>query len=100
MPWMPSASLYVIPMPGLSQRRDVLAGRMTDVTPHITEFEGGNALSDFRTQQLLPRLQAIHPQVNALSARFVHLVATDHALAGPERERVAALLTYGDPAAP
>src|SRR5947209_378157 len=73
---------------------------MTDVTPHITEFEGGNALSDFRTQQLLPRLQAIHPQVNALSARFVHLVATDRALAGAERERVAALLTYGDPAAP
>src|SRR5437773_11617441 len=73
---------------------------MPSVTPHITEFEFGRALSDFRLQQLLPRLQAIHPQVNALSARFVHLVATDHPLGGPERERVAALLTYGDPAAP
>ena len=64
------------------------------MTPHITEFEGGRALSDFRTEQILPRLQAVHPKVNALSARFVHLVATDHALSGEERSRLAALLTY------
>ena len=70
------------------------------MTPHITEFEGGNALSDFRIQQILPRLQAIHPKVNALRARFVHLVATDHALEAGERSRLAALLTYGDPAPP
>jgi phosphoribosylformylglycinamidine synthase len=70
------------------------------VTLHITEFEGGNALSGFRIQQLLPRLAAIHPKVRTLSARFVHLVATDHPPQGPERERLAALLTYGDPAAP
>ena len=73
---------------------------MPSVTPHITEFEGGRALSDFRADQILPRLQAIHPKVNALSARFVHLVATDHALPAEERSRLAALLTYGDPAAP
>jgi len=48
---------------------------MLAVTPHITEFEGGNALSDFRIQPILKRLQAIHPDVNALRARFVHLVA-------------------------
>jgi phosphoribosylformylglycinamidine synthase len=70
------------------------------VKPHITEFEGGNALSDFRIQQILSRLKAIHPKVNALSARFVHLVATDHPLDGAERERIASLLTYGDPAVP
>ncbi|MEJ6023198.1 phosphoribosylformylglycinamidine synthase [Ramlibacter sp. PS4R-6] len=70
------------------------------MTPHITEFEGGRALSDFRIQQLLPRLQAIHPKVNALSARFVHLVATDHAPGAGERAQLAALLTYGDPVAP
>ncbi|MDB5875209.1 MAG: phosphoribosylformylglycinamidine synthase [Ramlibacter sp.] len=67
------------------------------VTLHITEFEGGNALSEFRVQQLLPRLQAIHDKVTGISARFVHLVATDHAPTGAERERLAALLTYGDP---
>ncbi|HEX7891206.1 MAG TPA: phosphoribosylformylglycinamidine synthase [Ramlibacter sp.] len=64
---------------------------------HITEFEGGQALSDFRIQQLLPRLQAVHPKVAGLSARFVHLVAGDHAPSAAERERIAALLTYGEP---
>lgn len=64
---------------------------------HITEFEGGQALSGFRIQQLLPRLQAVHPKVSGLSARFVHLVATDHVPTAAERERLAALLTYGEP---
>jgi len=67
------------------------------VTLHITEFEGGNALSDFRVQQLLPRLQAIDGKVSGISARFVHLVATDHTPGPAERERLAALLTYGEP---
>nr|WP_231402539.1 phosphoribosylformylglycinamidine synthase [Caenimonas aquaedulcis] len=65
---------------------------------HITEFEGGKALSDFRVRQLLPRLQAIHDKVSGVSARFIHLVATDHALSADERDRLAALLSYGEPA--
>ncbi|MCC2674320.1 MAG: phosphoribosylformylglycinamidine synthase [Ramlibacter sp.] len=64
---------------------------------HITEFEGGQALSDFRIQQLLPRLKAVHPKIAGLAARHVHLVATDHAPDAGERERLAALLTYGEP---
>jgi phosphoribosylformylglycinamidine synthase len=67
------------------------------VTLHITEFEGGNALSDFRVQQLLPRLQAIDGKVSGISARLVHLVAADHAPDAAERERLAALLSYGEP---
>jgi phosphoribosylformylglycinamidine synthase len=67
------------------------------VSLHITEFEGGQALSDFRIQQLLPRLQAVHPRIAGLSARFVHLVASDHPFSPTERERLAALLTYGEP---
>ncbi|NPC54221.1 phosphoribosylformylglycinamidine synthase [Caenimonas soli] len=70
------------------------------MTLHITEFEGGNALSEFRVQQLLPRLQAIHDKVSGLSARFVHLVAADNAPSAAENERLAALLTYGDPYQP
>ncbi|HZY15318.1 MAG TPA: phosphoribosylformylglycinamidine synthase, partial [Ramlibacter sp.] len=62
---------------------------------HITEFEGGQALSDFRLQQLLPRLQALHPALAGVAARHVHLVASDHAPEPAERERLAALLTYG-----
>ncbi|MEO7392868.1 MAG: phosphoribosylformylglycinamidine synthase [Ramlibacter sp.] len=63
----------------------------------ITEFEGGNALSEFRSQQLLPRLQAVHDKVSGLCARYVHLVGADHAPGAAEKERLAALLTYGDP---
>ncbi len=64
---------------------------------HITEFEGGQALSDFRIRQLLPRLQAVHPKISGIQARHVHLVASDHAPDAAERERLAALLTYGEP---
>src|SRR5205085_9855238 len=76
--------------------------RLLTVSLHITEFEGGQALSGFRIQQLLPRLQAVHPKIAGIAARYVHLVAADHAPAdhapaGPERERLAALLTYGEP---
>ncbi|HQQ68751.1 MAG TPA: phosphoribosylformylglycinamidine synthase [Alicycliphilus sp.] len=67
------------------------------MTLHITQLEGGNALSDFRAQQLLPRLQAIHPKITGITARHVHLVARDVAPTPAELERLAALLTYGDP---
>jgi hypothetical protein len=46
------------------------------VTLHISQFEGGSALSDFRVQQLLPALQDVHDRINGIAARFVHLVAT------------------------
>ncbi|WP_447775189.1 phosphoribosylformylglycinamidine synthase [Variovorax boronicumulans] len=65
--------------------------------PVVTLFEGGSALSDFRARQLLPKLQAIEPRIEAISARFVHLVVTDGSLDAADRERFAALLTYGEP---
>lgn len=65
--------------------------------PVVTLFEGGSALSDFRARQLLPRLQAIEPRIEGVSARFVHLVVTDAALSSADRDRFAALLTYGEP---
>jgi phosphoribosylformylglycinamidine synthase len=68
------------------------------VSLHISIFEGGNALSDFRVQQLLPRLAAISPQIQSLSARFVHLAATEAALDSTQQQTLAALLTYGEPA--
>jgi len=67
------------------------------VTLHITPLEGGNALSTFRAQQLQPALAAIHPKIDGIAARFVHLVAGDAAPDAAARERLAALLTYGDP---
>jgi phosphoribosylformylglycinamidine synthase len=74
------------------------------VTLHLTTFEGEpqgiNALSDFRVQQLLPRLQAIEGKIAGISARFVHLVATDSPPDEELKARLAALLSYGEPAAP
>jgi phosphoribosylformylglycinamidine synthase len=67
------------------------------VTLHITQFEGGNALSEFRAQQLLPRLQAVHDKISGISARFVHLVASEAPLDHGARGQLDALLTYGDP---
>ncbi len=63
----------------------------------MTTLAGGNALSSFRAQQLQPALEAIHPKISGIAARFVHLVATDAAPTSAEQERLAALLTYGDP---
>ena len=64
---------------------------------HISTFEGGNALSAFRVQQLLPRLQVINDRITGIAARFVHLVASEQQPDAATRERLAALLTYGDP---
>ncbi len=67
------------------------------MTLHLTQLEGGNALSSFRAQQLLTDLVAIHPKITGIAARFVHLVATDAAPTPALQERLQALLTYGDP---
>ncbi len=69
---------------------------------HLTVFEGEahgiNALSDFRAQQLLPHLQAVHEAVSGISARFVHLAATESAMDEALKAQLAALLRYGEPA--
>ncbi|HEY8881261.1 MAG TPA: phosphoribosylformylglycinamidine synthase [Roseateles sp.] len=69
------------------------------LTPHLTHFEGGNALSDFRAQALLARLQEVSARITGISARAVHWVWTDAPLGTEDCERFAALLTYGEPAA-
>ena len=69
------------------------------MTEHIHFFEGGNALSEFRARQLLPRLQAVAKGVAGVQARFVHVAAFDAAPGEPVLERLRALLTYGEPAA-
>ena len=67
------------------------------MTQHIQFFDGGVALSDFRIRQLLPRLQAVHPAIERIAARFLHLAAFDAPPSAQELQRLAALLSYGDP---
>ncbi|MEP6588840.1 MAG: phosphoribosylformylglycinamidine synthase, partial [Polaromonas sp.] len=74
------------------------------MTLHLTTFEGEahgiSALSDFRIQQLLPRLQGIHEKIVGISARFIHLVATGELPSETLKTRLAALLSYGEPCNP
>jgi phosphoribosylformylglycinamidine synthase len=65
-------------------------------TKHLLSFEGGNALSAFRAQALLPQLQAVNSRITAVQARHVHWVWSDAALAAENGAKLAALLDYGD----
>ncbi len=67
------------------------------MTLHISPFEGGNALSSFRIQQLLPALQGIHEKITGIAGRYIHLVASESVLDAATSGQLSALLTYGDP---
>jgi len=69
---------------------------VTSTPKHLLHFEGGNALSAFRAQALLPRLQAISPRITAVHARHVHWVWSDQPLPRDAHDKLSALLTYGD----
>jgi phosphoribosylformylglycinamidine synthase len=71
---------------------------LTTAPPHLSRFDGGNALPDFRAAALLARLKERVARVGAVAARHVHWVASDAALPAEVSARVAALLRYGDPA--
>ncbi|MFZ1285903.1 MAG: phosphoribosylformylglycinamidine synthase, partial [Candidatus Phosphoribacter sp.] len=62
----------------------------------LTTFAGGRALSDFRAAGLLARLQERLPAITALTARYVHWVATDGPLEPSLQARLEQLLTYGE----
>lgn len=70
--------------------------RVTSTPKHLTHFEGGNALSDFRAQSLLARLQAVSPRITGVAARHVHWVWSDAELARAEHDKLTSLLRYGD----
>ena len=67
-------------------------------TSVILKLSGGDALSAFRAQRLLPVLKAAAPGVTAVSASYVHFVASTRKLTADEIQRLEALLDYGDPA--
>lgn len=61
-------------------------------------IQGGHALSDFRIQQLQPRLQAITSKIKSFTANFTHFIQTSSELSGElsaeELEKLDALLHY------
>ncbi|RUO32790.1 phosphoribosylformylglycinamidine synthase [Aliidiomarina sanyensis] len=58
-------------------------------------LRGSPALSDFRAEKLLQRLQTAALPVTALYAEFVHFVQVSAPLSVAHQEVLAALLTYG-----
>ncbi|MGZ8273512.1 MAG: phosphoribosylformylglycinamidine synthase [Burkholderiaceae bacterium] len=59
---------------------------------------GPSALSSFRSERLLARIRGVEPRAQAVEARYVHFVHVTRPLEDHEEARLAALLTYGDPA--
>ncbi|WP_418320461.1 phosphoribosylformylglycinamidine synthase [Piscinibacter sakaiensis] len=64
---------------------------------YLLHFEGGDALSAFRAQALLPRLQAVFAGVASVHARHVHWVRADSELDRSSLDSLQGLLQYGDP---
>ena len=58
---------------------------------------GSNALSAFRTQGLLTKLQAVEPAIAGVTGRYLHFIDATAPSSDEERARLSALLTYGDP---
>ena len=65
----------------------------------ILTIEGANALPEFRAQRLLRTLQTLRPDLEAVAAHHVYLVACDVAPDAELRERLARLLDRQAPAA-
>ena len=69
---------------------------MSPTPKHLLHFEGGNALSAFRAQALLPALQSVSPRITGVAARHVHWVWTDTVVQPDATRKLASLLRYGD----
>ena len=65
------------------------------MTPHISNFQGGPAFSNFKTRRLLSRLQALCKAIQSLQATYVYLLATDTPLQAAESARLTQLLDAG-----
>ncbi|WP_217703897.1 phosphoribosylformylglycinamidine synthase [Schlegelella koreensis] len=64
---------------------------------YLATYEGGNALSAFRAQALVESLRAIDRRIEAIHARHVHWVRSAGPLDAATRDRLGALLRYGEP---
>jgi len=73
---------------------------MASTSHDLMSFEGGNALSPFRAEALLRDLKALNARIQALSARHVHWVRCAGNIEPALRDKLAALLDYGDAASP
>lgn len=57
-------------------------------------IEGGGAISEFRSQNLLRQINQITPKVTSFKSKYLHFVQVTEPLKRGERNRLEALLTY------
>ncbi len=57
---------------------------------------GSNALSAFRSQRLLSKLQEVEPAITGVSGRYLHFIDAATPPSQDDTGRLQALLTYGD----
>jgi phosphoribosylformylglycinamidine synthase len=62
----------------------------------ILKLRGARALSEFRRDKLVPRLNERHPGAREVAAEFWHFVETEGELRGEERGLLERLLDYGE----
>ena len=61
----------------------------------MLKIPGTSALSDFRVKKLLAELQAVEPNITAVSARFIHFVDVENDLNDSQTAIISQLLSYG-----
>ena len=61
-------------------------------------LDASRALSDFRTERLLKKIQKICPEVVTLNSRYIHFVNVDGALSSEEFHTLVSILDYGEEA--
>jgi phosphoribosylformylglycinamidine synthase len=64
---------------------------------HLLHIDGASALSEFRAQALLARLQAVCPRITGVFARYVHGVSSQDPLGAAAVDQLSGLLRYGVP---
>ncbi|MDD5275055.1 MAG: phosphoribosylformylglycinamidine synthase [Methylovulum sp.] len=61
----------------------------------MLKIPGTSALSSFRINNLLSKLQALEPTITAVSAQFIHFIDTDVTLDDGQNDLLNRLLAYG-----
>ena len=61
----------------------------------MLQIPGTSALSDFRLKKLLSELQHIHPDITAVTAKFIHFFDLERSLTDSEIKVLNRLLAYG-----
>ncbi len=61
----------------------------------MLKIPGTSALSSFRVNSLLTKLQALEPAIAAVSAQFIHFIDTDATLDAGQSDLLNKLLAYG-----